>query len=60
MIEQGSFADRIPKHIPTWNTLGRPKKVKIATIGFNLETNKLEIWSGTKWLSLPMKKIEVE
>jgi hypothetical protein len=43
--------------IPSWNNLGRPKKVKAGTFGFNFQTTTLEYWNGIKWLILPMKKI---
>jgi hypothetical protein len=43
--------------IPTWNTLGRPKKAKIGVMGFNIETSSLEYWDGSIWLELNMKKI---
>jgi hypothetical protein len=43
--------------IPSWNTLGRPKKPKIGICGFNFQTKSLELWNGSQWLKLPMKKI---
>jgi hypothetical protein len=43
--------------IPSWNVFGRPKKAKIGTIGYNTQTNCLEIWNGSTWFKLPMKKI---
>lgn len=40
--------------IGDWVTLGRPKKIKRGTIGFNVETNSLEYWDGSSWFSAPM------
>jgi hypothetical protein len=49
---------RDPRYvIPSWNINGRPKNTKPLTIGFNFQTNSLEVWSGSDWLKLPMKKI---
>jgi hypothetical protein len=45
--------------IPSWNTPGRPKKAKKGTFGFNLQTNSLEYWMGSRWLKLPMKRIKI-
>jgi hypothetical protein len=45
--------------VPSWNLVGRPKKARIGTVGFNLETNCLEFWSGIRWYVLPMKKVNV-
>jgi hypothetical protein len=45
------------KTIPSWNTLGRPKNIKPGTIGYNFETDNLEVWDGNVWLTLSMKKI---
>jgi hypothetical protein len=47
------------QQIPTWNNAGRPKKPKVGVIGFNLETNSLDYWTGTTWMKLPMEKINV-
>ena len=30
---------------------------KTGTFGFNLQTNNIEVWNGSSWLTLPMKKI---
>jgi hypothetical protein len=43
--------------IPSWNTAGRPKGPKVGIIGFNFETESLEIWNGMSWQLLPMKRI---
>jgi len=43
--------------IPSWNTIGRPKKPRIGTIGFNIQTINLEFWTGSQWVILRMKKI---
>ena len=43
--------------IPSWNTSGRPKNIKPGIIGFNFQTESLEVWNGFVWLVLPMKKI---
>jgi hypothetical protein len=43
--------------IPSWNVPGRPNNPKIGTIGYNFQTNKLEVWNGNIWFKLPMKKI---
>ncbi|MBN1169178.1 hypothetical protein JXA63_04790 [Candidatus Woesebacteria bacterium] len=45
------------KTIPSWNVFGRPKKPKVGMIGFNTQTKEIEIWNGTIWYKLPMKKI---
>jgi hypothetical protein len=42
---------------PSWNTPGRPEKPSTGTIGFNIQTKNLEIWTGSKWLRFPMKRI---
>lgn len=42
--------------IASWNTAGRPKKPKLGTFGFNIQTNHLEYWNGTVWLAAPMSK----
>jgi hypothetical protein len=46
--------------IPSWNNLGRPSLVKIGTLGFNIQTEALEFWNGTKWLTLKMFRIKNE
>ena len=46
-----------PQKIPTWNTAGRPQNARKGTIGFKFQTNNLEFWNGTAWLTLRMKKI---
>ena len=43
--------------IPSWNIFGRPLNPKSGLIGFNSQTNNLELWDGKLWLKLPMKKI---
>lgn len=43
--------------IPSWNIPGRPKSPKTGIFGFNFQTNDLEIWDGSKWQKLPMKRI---
>jgi len=43
--------------IPTWNTAGRPQNARKGTIGFNFQTNNLEFWNGTAWLTLRMEKV---
>jgi len=53
----GVSAPLVQQTIPSWNTLGRPKKPKEATIGFNLETLSLDYWNGSAWLTLKMRKI---
>jgi len=42
------------QRIPSWNISGRPKKAKKGTLGFNMQTNRLEYWDGVKWLSMKM------
>jgi len=43
--------------IPSWNNAGRPKNLKPATLGFNIETKDLELYDGSLWHRLPMKKV---
>jgi hypothetical protein len=50
-------ATLIENRLPSWNTLGKPKKPKLGTYGFNFQTENLEVWDGNSWLKLPMKKI---
>jgi hypothetical protein len=45
------------KRIPSWNISGRPKKPIVGSIGFNIDTNNLEVWDGNVWFLLPMKKM---
>lgn len=40
--------------IASWDTAGRPKKAKKGTFGFNSQTNNLEYWNGTDWLTAEM------
>ncbi len=40
--------------IASWDTVGRPKKAKKGTFGFNFQTNNLEYWNGTVWLTAAM------
>jgi hypothetical protein len=42
---------------PTWNTAGRPDTPKAGTVGFNIQTNSVEIKTITGWYRLPMKRI---
>ena len=37
--------------ITSWTTAGRPKKPKSGTFGFNTQTNSLEYWNGSDWLT---------
>ena len=46
------------QRIPEWNISGRPANPRIGTFGFNIQMNCLEYWDGSRWLKLPMKKIE--
>lgn len=46
------------KTIPSWNVFGRPEKPRVGIIGFNTQTKSLEIWNGTAWFKLPMRKVE--
>ena len=41
--------------ISDWNTSGRPKKPPKGTFGFNLDTNSLEFWNGSSWLTAKLK-----
>jgi len=43
------------QRIPSWNILGRPEKVKPGTLGHNTQTNNLEYWNGSEWLTLHMR-----
>jgi len=40
--------------IASWKTSERPKNAKQGTFGFNTQTNSLEFWNGSFWLSAPM------
>ena len=40
--------------IASWRTADRPKKAKLGTFGLNLQTNNLEYWDGSNWLSAEM------
>lgn len=42
--------------IASWDTLNRPKKTKAGTIGFNVQTSKLEYWNGSYWFEALMDK----
>jgi hypothetical protein len=46
------------QRIPEWNISGRPANPNVGTFGFNIQMNCLEYWDGTRWLRLPMKKID--
>jgi len=41
--------------ITYWTTPGRPKSPKKGTFGFNSDTNSLEFWNGTVWLTANLK-----
>ncbi len=43
--------------IAFWDIGSRPQKPQKGTFGFNFETNSLEYWDGTKWLSAPMTEM---
>jgi hypothetical protein len=43
--------------ITYWTTSSRPKKPSKGTFGFNSDTNSLEIWSGSAWLSASLKAL---
>ena len=43
--------------ISDWTSSGRPKKPKKGTIGFNSETNSLEFWNGSSWLTAILTKL---
>jgi hypothetical protein len=53
----GISAPLVQKTIPSWNNPGRPKKAKIGTFGFNIQTANLEYWNGSNWLKLKLRKI---
>lgn len=38
----------------SWDDQQRPKNPKPGTIGFNTNTNSLEYWNGTDWLSVQL------
>lgn len=40
--------------ITIWNNNTRPKNARRGTIGFNVETQSLEYWSGAYWFVAPM------
>lgn len=40
--------------ISTWDNKTRPKKLRPGILGFNSETNSLEYWDGTDWLTAQM------
>jgi len=42
--------------ISTWKTQSRPKKAKRGTLGFNLQTNRLELYDGSNWYEAPLKQ----
>jgi len=42
--------------IASWNTDERPKKAKRGTFGFNIQTQRLEYWSGADWYAAEMKE----
>ncbi|HCS79135.1 TPA: hypothetical protein DIV55_05345 [Patescibacteria group bacterium] len=43
--------------IATWNTSGRPANPKRGTIGLNTELKRLEIWNGSFWYGVSLRKI---
>jgi hypothetical protein len=53
-IGQGLFLSMGYLTIPTWDSLGRPKKAKRGTFGFNLQTHSLEYWDGSDWFTAVM------
>ena len=42
--------------IASWDTASRPKYAKPGTLGFNTQTNSLEYWDGTDWLTAPLSE----
>ena len=42
--------------IASWNQKNKPKKAKLGTFGFNIQTNCLEYWDGKNWLEANMDK----
>ena len=42
--------------IVTWDTQSRPKKPKVGTFGFNIQTSNLEFWDGKSWFVAPLIK----
>jgi hypothetical protein len=54
---QGITGPLLQERIPSWNSSGRPKKVRPGTFGFNFQTRHLEYWNGKRWQKLAMKKI---
>lgn len=43
--------------IASWDTKNRPKFPRRGTLGFNIDTNGLEYWSGSFWFTAPMYRI---
>lgn len=43
--------------IASWKTQERPKKPKTGTLGFNNQTNNLEYWNGSYWLTAIMNEL---
>ena len=43
--------------ISDWNTSGRPKKPQRGAFGFNSDTNSLEFWNGSSWLTAKLSKL---
>lgn len=39
--------------MPTWGTLGRPSDPQEGEFGLNVDTNKLEVFDGSVWISFP-------
>ena len=56
-IGQGLFLMLGFPRIATWKTEDRPKKVKIGTFGFNIQTNNLEFWDGGQWFGAAMDEV---
>lgn len=42
--------------IASWKTNERPRNAKRGTFGFNIQTQKLEYWSGSAWYAASMKE----
>jgi len=44
--------------INIWKTPERPKVPKTGTFGFNTQTNSLEYFDGSDWMTAPLSKEE--
>ncbi len=40
--------------VPSWNTAGRPAAPDLCTIGYNSQTDDLELWNGTAWKTVAL------